>query len=61
MSTPKFLIGGINFSKNFFGIQTIKAGVWTGIETGIKTLPILLTFIYLGKSFHYIYSILIQF
>ena len=44
-------MGGINFSKNFFGIQTIKAGVWTAIELGIKTTPILLTFIMFGKLF----------
>ena len=49
MQTPKFLMGGVRFSQNFFGSNTIKAGIWTVAETGIKTAPVIMLYMAAGK------------
>ena len=46
--TPKFLMGGVNMAKNFLGWGTMKAGLWTAIEGGIKTVPLVFFFTYMG-------------
>ena len=47
--TPKFLMGGIRFANNFFGWGTVKAAVNTGVETGIKTAPLIIFFYGMGR------------
>ena len=46
--TPKFLMGGVNMSKNFLGWPTLQAGAWTAVEVSIKTMPVLFFFKYMG-------------
>ena len=46
---PKFLMGGVRFSNNFFGLGTIKAAVNTGIETVVKAVPVCLFFMMVGR------------
>ena len=47
--TPKFLMGGVKFANNFFGWGTVKAAVNTGVETGIKTAPLIVFFYGMGR------------
>lgn len=37
---PKFLIGGIRFSKNFCGKETLQTSAYTVFECSVKVLPI---------------------
>ena len=46
---PKFLIGGIRFSKNFCGKETLQTAAYTGLEVTVKVLPIF--FLIGGKLF----------
>jgi len=39
-SVPKFLIGGIRFSKNFMGKETLTTSAWTVFECSVKVLPV---------------------
>lgn len=41
-TAPKFLLGGVNFRRNFFGLQTMQTGAYGAIEVVIKTLPVLI-------------------
>jgi len=40
LSTPKFLLGGIRFGKNFIGMQTLQTSSYTVVECTVKVLPI---------------------
>ena len=42
------MMGGIRFSQNFLGSGTMKAGVYTVMECGIKMAPFFFTFYALG-------------
>lgn len=37
---PKFLLGGVNLRRNFFGLNTMITGVYGAGETIIKLAPI---------------------
>ena len=39
MSTPKFLMGGVRFKQNFFGLGTCQAALYMVIEGAIKIIP----------------------
>jgi hypothetical protein len=39
---PKFLLGGVNFKRNFLGLQTIQTACYGVMEQGIKLAPLVL-------------------
>ena len=47
--TPRFLMGGANLMKNFMGPKTMQATFYSGVEMGIKGLPLLMFFVGMGK------------
>lgn len=46
---PKFLLGGIQFRRNFLGANTIKTTSWGIFECTVKVAPIFLVIAYAGK------------
>jgi hypothetical protein len=50
---PKFLLGGVNFAKNFLGRGTIITASYGMVETAIKVAPV---FILLYSASIFIYS-----
>ena len=47
---PKFMMGGIRFGNNFFGIGAVKAFTYSVLENGIKVVPVMFLFKMTGKS-----------
>eukprot|EP00347_Sterkiella_histriomuscorum_P020071 403339210 len=39
---PKFLLGGVNFRRNFLGLQTVQTAIYGVAEAGIKFAPLFL-------------------
>lgn len=50
-SVGKFLIGGIQFRKNFCGATTIQTSIYTVAEVAIKVTPIFLIVGHTCKSY----------
>lgn len=51
---PKFLLGGVNLKRNFFGLNTVTTGMYGMGELAIKVSP-LIALIY-GASKHLIFK-----
>lgn len=49
-SVGKFLLGGIQFQKNFIGKQTIQTGFYTLVECTVKVSPLLIMGLAHGNS-----------
>lgn len=49
---PKYILHGINFTENFFGLKTIITSVYGMAEVGLKVSPIFIAAYYLSKNLH---------
>ena len=47
---PKFLLGGIQFRRNFLGANTIKTTAWGVFECSVKVVPLFLIIGYAGMN-----------
>ena len=50
---PKFLLGGVNFRRNFLGLQTIQTAIYGVTEAGIKVLPLFILGYACSKYYSY--------
>jgi len=46
---PKFLLGGIQFKRNFIGANTLKTSAYGVFECAVKVVPLFLIIRYAGK------------
>ena len=47
---PKFLLGGIQFKRNFIGANTLKTTGYGVFECSVKVLPLFLVIRYAGTT-----------
>jgi hypothetical protein len=47
---PKFLLGGIQFRRNFLGANTIKTSAWGIFECSVKVAPIFIIIGFAGMK-----------
>lgn len=46
----KFLLGGIQFRRNFLGANTLKTSAWGVFECSVKVIPLFLIIGYAGMN-----------